>query len=1327
MQNRRIPDGWLPIDPGSAGASGSSNRTSSNNAHLVTPPGAVRPPLRPSARGPDSLGLVKAIDPLRILFRDTNRSNAKSARKRKCVAPSTSSSVMPRVLRSPQVEATSADVGPRSSPRRVKLQQQQRRVVAERIDDAVAAHATFSLPPQRLNRLPSPETQGMCLLSPQPPAVKEASTLVGDTSAASLPLDVPLHELMQTLDDAVDADPYVDSNQATITHFVHGAMAAAFRRESIAIQVFRDGVDKRLMLSDLYSILNYGVAVHAEIGFQELYRLTANLPVPNEFVAAFTYKIFGDLVAHFGPYAPLLRVLCSELYVATYSLRVSPPLPYFAIAKHQKRLVVALQRDKERRKAQNAFIAHEIHNVHHMFRHFLDACSHGLVRTLFREWYSIAIIRKKNSKKYIEYFSAWFTSSVKSLVPKLFAMWKHDTMQQKMAKMQAQLALDVEHLMNLQRHIDDLTSQRDLAQLESLALRNDRKQAEDMIQRSCRREGVVCQEGQLRVAAASFLPPLVLESLLRGYHNVGFLQQLHHEFIPQPVGDATATASAGSSTSTQHPLSRVRSLPSASHSLAASKIKSTVLQECLEEMIKLRVMPLPSESDSTRAPSSTVNASTSQTEISINDFAKLVCSMEKRIAAKDVHVIFTSSVQQAGANLNEDDDNCTDELQDDDPQKREVAERIADLYEQILDAIRTQDEHYARHVKLFSSRMLESHEVTVVPPLPGQRTAALITDEESDSMIVALPSADLGIINGAKRFSVANMCPIKMTAINSNRQHHTRSGALSKPGGCHRSTSAPSNAVLDKLAFIKREDFGISARHTRSFVMVFLAHLASEYGSLLFSPADTSALRHDAYKVKDDSMQSRGSKGLNAVATPTSSVTSTAATPTPAFQEPDNDDQGFHNIVTAYEAWNRLAAQMIEAEIVQPRGGFAFNTGAAGTSESAMSDGQQRVSNGNVAETWRRGSNGSIHPGMLCIRPKLLYRIEPMPHGVLMTAASKEKEHASNGSSSSSASLHGASTARLSVSMGETYHTARIRKLSIQDTTKLTECIKSVAKVVEATSTRLQDFGVVRQQVRDFRHLQWEQASEIASQFTSTSCTSGQHPNEPTTAGVFSNLSSQYRDDRKHVFECISFDNPVLERIFSVEDNPNDELERVRVLLERKKHLVRHLYTKYRLQIQHVASLDDLWHVVKVLRFPKDVHMLPAMRGEDMTANGFEQVFSADDFAEILLTRAFSVESCCLVDWLAFIQDYNLLRPRFPLEYAVTVFRNVQETDSGLEDYSLEMIYSGFCEAIVSIAACFFPDPFLRNATKVNQFIQRFLPVSPEEVRDHSTSNGTGK
>lgn len=87
------------------------------------------------------------------------------------------------------------------------------------------------------------------------------------------------------------------------------------------------------------------VAVHAEVGFQELYRLTANLPSPNELLTSFTCRVLSDLAPHFGPYAPLIRVLHTELHLSAYSSD-QPSLPYFAIVKNQKRLVLALRKDK---------------------------------------------------------------------------------------------------------------------------------------------------------------------------------------------------------------------------------------------------------------------------------------------------------------------------------------------------------------------------------------------------------------------------------------------------------------------------------------------------------------------------------------------------------------------------------------------------------------------------------------------------------------------------------------------------------------------------------------------------------------------------------------------------------------------------------------------------------------------------------------------------------------------------------------------------------------------------------------------------------------------
>lgn len=82
------------------------------------------------------------------------------------------------------------------------------------------------------------------------------------------------------------------------------------------------------------------------MGFQELYRLTAHVSSPNELTTAFACKVLRDLAPHFGPYASLMNVLHAELQLSMYSPATTPPLPYFAIVKNQKQLVLALRRDK---------------------------------------------------------------------------------------------------------------------------------------------------------------------------------------------------------------------------------------------------------------------------------------------------------------------------------------------------------------------------------------------------------------------------------------------------------------------------------------------------------------------------------------------------------------------------------------------------------------------------------------------------------------------------------------------------------------------------------------------------------------------------------------------------------------------------------------------------------------------------------------------------------------------------------------------------------------------------------------------------------------------
>ncbi|KAG6619265.1 uncharacterized protein IUM83_13580 [Phytophthora cinnamomi] len=260
-------------------------------------------------------------------------------------------------------------------------------------------------------------------------------------------------------------------------------------------------------------------------------------------------------------------------------------------------------------------------------------------------------------------------------------------------------------------------------------------------------------------------------------------------------------------------------------------------------------------------------------------------------------------------------------------------------------------------------------------------------------------------------------------------------------------------------------------------------------------------------------------------------------------------------------------------------------------------------------------------------------------------------------------------------------------------------------------------------------------------------------------------------------------------------------MARVRAVLEKHHRVIRQLYTPFRANIKHAMSLDDLWHIVKILRLPREIHVLPVLRDEEMVANGYEQLFSPEDLAELVLQlcneqfqsqiaplsarveyfvthhlpiatqnrsliralmhrpdvklaiashsqtiRIIFRRYCAkeremvtpangptklkprhtapginkymrMVDWQAFLQEYHLVRARFSMDQAMNVFRNVQEAPPGSDD-QLELIYSEFCEALVGMATFYIPDPFLKTATKVTQFLRRYLPLTPDE--DHA-------
>lgn len=888
--------------------------------------------------------------------------------------------------------------------------------------------------------------------------------------------------------------------------------------------------------------------------------------------------------------------------------------------------------------------------------------------------------------------------------------------------MKQQLQVDSENLVTQQQQIEQLAMQRDIAQLESLAVYNDWKEAEDMILRLHRkiqsasaylagsgaREGIVCQEGALRAEAASYLPPLVLESLLRSFHHLGYLQQLHSSLLA-PNNPVLQRSASG----------RVviqESKTSAGH--------SSHLQHCFAEIIRIRNQ----------------TASFSSDELSVDEFIRFFQFMKQGMETPSANLIFTSSalfstdaVGLKGVSVSRLDETMTE-------------------FEHSLRLIRTQDEHYARHSKLFSARVLESQEVSIIP---FDHDISSIVTSQSDPDLTQF--SNLGSINGIKRYAVANIDALHMKLLNGAShcgESDTNSAQLPSIQASL-SKYLVSNAALDKLALVRSEDFDISPRHSRGFVVLSLAHLASEYGSLLFSPSDMSAFTHNAHFLLTPLPSAEELSG-NATTKSTTIIQSVRT------------DQGMRHLIAAYDTWNRLSAELIEAGIVQSHGPLEPNSSTTNTldvTKRPSRDDSLRVE--------------KLDEAPALSRPKLLYQLEPRPEGTLLHHGSPT--HAAHHSGGKNP-----------LRVAESFHSARIRKLSLNDARQLTEELAGLKQVIDSISLKAQDFSITQQQIRDFRLLEWEQASDLAGQFTPC--------RDVSAAPIFGATTSQ--DDRKQIYECISFDNNAIGRLFSFEDQPEEELALVRSHLERKKHAMRHLYSVYRPNMEHAVSLEDLWHIVKILRFPKETHMLPTVRDEDGTATGYEQVFSPDDLTEILLQlcneqflpqivplsarieyftthhlpfalqnqsiirevmrqldvkRALQDHSqvlrtifrryCAsqrevavaasskdhrarhgahgntkymrLIDWHAFVLDYHLLRARFTVEYATKVFRDAQEADSGEEEL-LEMIYSEFCEAIVGLSACFFPDPFLKNSSKVNQFIRRYLPVSPDEVRDHN-------
>ncbi|OWZ23416.1 hypothetical protein PHMEG_0001719 [Phytophthora megakarya] len=1293
-----LPAGWFSVEPQS-------------HEHRKTH----------SRSGPDALGLTNTVDPFTLF------------------------------ARRPSADSDDRRVGgEQQNPRRRRLRP---------ASEGVSSVAQVFSPQKslRLAKLPMLTTKQRHVV---PDIRKQSNQVTAPTRITMTPREqeLPLHELIQTMDDAVQADPMAELNQTAIARLFMDQWLRQFE-------------------ADRHNFKS--VAVRYQVGFEELQRRTVNLPRPNQLITTFCCKVFvEDLTPHFGSYAPLFRVLSAELVQSIYA---RDGLPYFAHAKHHSRLLLTLRKDKEWREERNDVLADDIDKVYSMFQHFLSECTYALSRLLLHEWYSIAVVQKKNNSKYVTYFSTWFSNAPKAFLRKLYVAWKREAALHRVDKIRKQMNIDLQGLTVIKRQAEELTKQRDIAQADNVVMRNERKQAEEWtrhlelrinaastyLDTTRRREVQVCHEGQLRVEAVACLPPLIFESLLRGYHGVGFLQNAPVSEPSIDVGslndDMKPDQAARPSTvlvDCLTEISRLRSLvlrrtsttvPSAhegSNSVAGRSNSVVVSAENGDQ--QLSSSHIAAATTGSPTGSRRVAGTVSQDEQTGRIFSKFFGSLREHILTSDTKVLFTPLQFQ----------DLTVDMQI----KQHKNTQMVRAYEQLLRAIRVQDEHYASHSKLFSSRMLESHEISLVP------------NTNLGDGLIGTDKGDLGVINGVKRFWVPDETATKRRTSSRLATRRQSTVALKER------PQPPRTPLLENLSLIHEADFDISPLHSRGFTILLLGHLVMEYSSLLFSPADMSAFTHNAYlnlpsqtlaasegshddnsqesekaeerEVNDESTAVSSPAHLSSLSPPADESVSPPTADVSAKPPLDikNSLQIIQPVVTAYNTWNQISEQLISAGVVESRS----------LSPRAVVDPSKDGISGDLST-----QHGSLSGTP--IRPVLQHQFEPRSHSTF--APARDKPGIANGD-------------------GHTYHTARIRHLPVDDTEKLTQSIEAIHKSVKATSANMKDFRVLHQQLRELRTTQWHQASELASQFTEKQ----KEISMPTNTRA---------DHREHVFECISLTNGTMRRILSVEENPELELTLIRAVFEKYQRVIRQLYTPYRSNIKHAMSLDELWHIVKILRLPREIHVLPVLRDEELVANGYEQLFSSEDLAELFLQlcneqfqpqmtplsarveyfvthhlpialqnqslirasmhnadvklaisshsqtirmifRRYSAKErelmapangptkpkprhtghgihkyMRMVDWQAFVQDYRLVRPRFSMDQAMNVFRNVQEASPGSDD-QLELIYSEFCEALVGMAAFYFPDPFLKTASKVAQFLRRYLPLSPDEAHDHA-------
>ena len=147
------------------------------------------------------------------------------------------------------------------------------------------------------------------------------------------------------------------------------------------------------------------------------------------------------MVPYFGEYAELVHVLVLEIHRSIYKNcdgthphRFLERTPYFARVKIEKNAVLQIQAERYSRYIcepfdhqhshgdsntaveKNQFVKKELEVMYRHLEATLYLWDFEIMRSTFRAWFDVSVVRKRVLEKKLHWFSVWFSQSVRALL-----------------------------------------------------------------------------------------------------------------------------------------------------------------------------------------------------------------------------------------------------------------------------------------------------------------------------------------------------------------------------------------------------------------------------------------------------------------------------------------------------------------------------------------------------------------------------------------------------------------------------------------------------------------------------------------------------------------------------------------------------------------------------------------------------------------------------------------------------------------------------------------------------------------------------------------------